>query len=271
MESRVRLAPRALIIAQLLAFCPVWVWFAWRLTSCPNQWWEALPLVSVAVVLYFRRANAAVALTNRDLLLPLALTALYAVVYPRVPELLRAALAFTALTGLLSVVCFRCRFSLGLWVLMLLGLQLHNGLQFYLGYPLRVLCAAVVAPLLCLTGFRVTRQGTCLDWSGELILIDAPCSGVKMLWTGMFLTALLACYYNFNAVRTIVIGACTLVIVLAANILRAASLFYVEAGIFNVPAWSHDAVGMIVFAAAVICIAAIAEIIARRKSCALPS
>lgn len=291
------------VVLQILAFWPVWKWFWWRLTVCPNEIWELLPLGVVPLLLSLRknpyslsrRDNPILAqrfiagcTSNREqkvplvtaesldsqtsldqftsgLCLPAVLTLLYATSYPFLPPLLNAALALTALNATLSAFCLGTRFHLGLWGLMLMSLQILNGLQFYLGFPLRVFVAALVAPLLNISGFPVIREGTCLNWAGEMVLIDAPCSGIKMLWTGLFLSFALACFYNLNWRRTILIALCAMVVVILGNVLRAAALFYVEAKILDMPAWSHTGIGVMVFMIVAVTIALCAEKIGRQS------
>ena len=72
----------------------------------------------------------------------------------------------------------------------LLGLPMASSLQFYLGYPLRVASGAVALVLLRLGGVAVDREGVYLRAGGELVMIDAPCSGMRMLWAGLLLGVL---------------------------------------------------------------------------------
>src|SRR5262245_63265621 len=116
---------------------------------------------------------------------------------------------------------------------------------------MRAVVAAIAAPMLQLNGFAVVAEGACLNWNGDLILIDAPCSGVKMLWTGFYLTFTLACYYKLNAKRTALACIAAFVAIISSNTFRAAALFYVEAGAVNLPLpdWTHEGVGVVIFAA----------------------
>ena len=266
------ISPRVLLALQALALWPVWSWFWWRMTVCPNEIWEGLPLLAVAALVFFRaRMKTTTAGAGCDLRIPALLTLLYAFSFPFVTELPHAVLAFTALTATLSALFFGRSFHLGLWGLMLLSLQLHNGLKFYLGYPLRVFAAAVCAPLLRLSGFSVLREGTCLNWGGQLILIDAPCSGVKMLWAGLFLAFALAAFNNLSWLRSTLVCVCAVAVVVAANILRAAALFFIEADVLDAPAWSHSGIGVLLFALTAMFIVLLTERIQRGAACAASS
>src|ERR1700738_5023470 len=73
-------------------------------------------------------------------------------------------------------------------VITALALPVLPSLQFTLGYPMRIISAALAVPLLRAHGLDVARQGTFLLWRDEMIQFDAPCSGVNMLWAGLLLT-----------------------------------------------------------------------------------
>ena len=172
------------------------------------------------------------------------LTLLYAASYAWVAPIFRAAIAVTAAGCTLSF-CRGRRLQPGIAGLLLIALPVISSLQFVLGYPLRAAVGWLAAPLRNLTGFAVVSEGACLNWGGELIAIDAPCSGVRMLWAALFLTFALADLYRLGWVRTGLASLLALVAVLLGNTLRAASLFYLEAGVIKLPAWSHEGAGVV--------------------------
>jgi exosortase/archaeosortase family protein len=110
------------------------------------------------------------------------------------------------------------------------------------------LLAALAVPLIQLSGFTVTVEGTLLNWGGKLVEIDAPCSGIRLLWTGIFLSSLLAAANRWRPARTFLYGMAAVAAVVSANVMRAAALFYIEAGDLPFPPWAHSAVGLVVFA-----------------------
>src|SRR5262249_661036 len=189
--------------------------------------------------------------------LPAILLICYSLSYHFLSPLPRAVIAITAIAATISAIRFDQRLHLGVWGLLLLALPVVASLQFYLGFPMRAVVAAMAAPMLQLNGFAVVAEGACLNWNGDLILIDAPCSGVKMLWTGFYLTFTLACYYKLNAKRTALACAATFVAIIIGNTFRAAALFYVEARATKIsfPNWTHEGVGVAVFAVTAIAIA----------------
>jgi len=153
--------------------------------------------------------------------------------------------------------------------LLLLALPVVASLQFYLGFPMRAVVAKLAAPMLQINGFAVVAEGASLNWNGDPILIDAPCSGVKMLWTGFYLTCALAWYYKLNAKRTSLACAAALAAIIIGNTFRAAALFYVESGAakLTLPDWTHEGVGVVVFAATAIAIAWLAMTINQTEKC----
>jgi exosortase len=148
--------------------------------------------------------------------------------------------------------------SLSLTGLLLLAVPLVPTLNFYLGYPLRVVVGEAASILLRLNGFAVIREGATLLWNSQQISIDAPCSGVKMLWTGMYLSCTLAALQRLGATRTVMLCAMAFAIVMIANVLRATALFYVESGVVAQARSAHESLGVVafVFAAAVIAVVA---------------
>ncbi|MEO7652946.1 MAG: archaeosortase/exosortase family protein, partial [Bryobacteraceae bacterium] len=129
-----------------------------------------------------------------------------------------------------------------------------SSMQFYASYPLRWLMGEASAALLRTSGLAVTAEGTLLRWGREIVEIDAPCSGVRMLWAGLFLACVLISLRGLGPWRAIVAGCMAVVAVLCANIARSTALFFLETGIVPLPAWSHVAVGILTFTLAAVAI-----------------
>lgn len=132
--------------------------------------------------------------------------------------------------------------------LAVLALPLLASLQFYAGFPLRVLTAEASAWLLR-AGHAVERSGASLLVDGQLIIVDAPCSGVQMVWLGYF-TACVAALWQGRGNRAFftrlpAVGA----LVLAGNIVRNTLLVTAQASGAALPGWAHEMVGLIVLAA----------------------
>lgn len=178
------------------------------------------------------------------------LMAAYIVSYTKLPPLGHALLFVTALTVAVS----KRGFPLAWWALLVLSLPLLASLQFYLGYPLRLATTALCVPLLRLGGLHVVADATALRWAGETVIVDAPCSGIHMLWTGLFLAASLACWQQLNMRGTFRLLRWASFAVFVANILRATALFCIEAKLWPSPAWAHEGVGLALFGVAAVAI-----------------
>ncbi len=141
--------------------------------------------------------------------------------------------------------------SLALTALIVGSMPVLPSLQFTLGYPMRLVSASFTAGLLEMQGFAVARQGTFLLWQGQEIQFDAPCSGVNMLLAGLLLTCLIAAAVQCS-LRNLVAALCACIgIVLIFNVMRAVSLFYLEAVAAEpMESSKHGGVGLISFAMA---------------------
>ncbi len=242
-----------LLLLQLTAFWPVWQWYAKRMAAgnADDQWCLLAAVTAMACLLLERKRTRAQVSPNAWLI-PTALMILYSATFHWLPPMLRAVIAVIAIGFTASQVLLRRSLPPALAGLLLLALPTIPLLQFYLGYPLRVLVGAVTAPLLQLAGLSVIREGTALNWSGQTIAIDAPCSGIKMLWAGLFLAFAVAWLYRLSAVKTAVATLLALVVIVAGNILRASALFYLEVEILSLPSFippnvAHNGVGIVTF------------------------
>src|SRR5262245_54142927 len=243
------------LVALIGAIWPVWEWLAIRAASDTSDAWALVGLATAAGLLWRNRlANRAPAQWGLAALLLL----IYAASYPFALPLVRAVIAMSALATACSTLWFGRRMELWLWGLLLLALPLIPSLNFYAGYPLRLLVGDVTASLLRMNGFAVVRDGATLLWAGHQVAIDAPCSGIKMLWTGAYLTCALAGLQRFSAARTLLLGSLAVVVVVLANVLRATALFYVEGGVVPQAQPAHELIGVVIFALAAISIAAAA-------------
>jgi exosortase/archaeosortase family protein len=100
-----------------------------------------------------------------------------------------------------------------------------------------------------------------------MIWIDAPCSGIKMLWVGLFLTFVVLCLYELPLLKTLLVLPLAGVVILVANVFRAVALFYLEAGVLRLPSWGHEYAGVIAFVLEAAGIIAIVLMMRRRSVC----
>ena len=237
-----------LLSALFVALWPHWIYVARRLVDGSDEPWGILAWLTVVVLLL--RDRALLAQPTRSALVASAMLAIVAAAAQLVlPDLAAAALAMLAL-GLYLVHALR-RPATPLIVLLLLALPIIASLQFYLGFPLRVLVAHASAWMLWVGGLDATAAGASIVVDGTTVLIDAPCAGIGMLWLGSYAAALLSYLQRADARTTLVNGVVAAMLVLLANIVRNTVLFFPEAGLVNWPAWSHEAVGLAAFMAAI--------------------
>ena len=190
------------------------------------------------------------------LVLPTSLTLAYAAaVAVAAPPLLHAMIVSCALLATWCAWRWNARPHPAALGLALLALPALPTAQFVLGFPLRAAAGEIAARLLQLCGLAVVREGVSLRLGERLVAIDAPCSGVNMLWMAVLLALVLAALGGASTGRTALLGATAAVLAVAGNALRAASLFFAESGIVALPAGVraesvHGALGVVAFAIA---------------------
>src|SRR5688500_9268380 len=195
---------RALILAALaVSLWPVWRWMALRLADGTGDMWELLAAATAMAVMVRDRALASPSTGSVGVWIPTAFLLAYAVSYNELSPLPRALLAMAALGTATSALWLGKRIHVGLCGLLLICLPAMASLNFYLGYPLRVAAGTIAEALLQMNGVGAVREGAQLQWSGQVVAIDAPCSGVKMLWTGAYLSLSLAAMMRLSNGRTL--------------------------------------------------------------------
>jgi exosortase len=246
--ERVAARPLWLLLALLAAFWPVWRWYLARLDDGSDEPWAALALAAALFVSWPARE---LRLVPTDALLRVAagFTLLYAAMAPFAPPLVRAVLAMAALACVwTSVAGARARLPVAL-ALSMLSLPVIASLQFYAGFPLRVLTAAGATQMLQLAGLEVVRAGTSMELDGRLVLVDAPCSGVRMAWTACVLCCVLLGQRSRVTWGALFVAlAFALPVVLFANAARAAALFLLETSGSAPSDVLHSLVGILTFA-----------------------
>jgi exosortase len=175
-------------------------------------------------------------------------TLLYALLAPFAPPLLRALAAMAALgCSWISISDARARWPAVL-CLLVLSVPVIASLQYYAGYPLRTVTASGATGLLNLLGIEATRAGTSMMAHGRTVLVDAPCSGVRMLWTASVLCASLAAMRaRVTCAGMAAALACVAPIVLLGNTVRAALLFLLETADTPPANYLHSLVGVVTF------------------------
>jgi exosortase/archaeosortase family protein len=234
--------PALLLAVAALACWPVWGWYVSRLGDTGD---DALGVAALALLLVLSgRRRTDVPAPGPWALLPALLALLaYAASYPFVPRLLSAVLALLALGFGWSLWRHGTPWRPWLVGLGVMGLPMASSLQFYGGYPLRVASGTIALVLLRLGGFPVVRDGVYLRFGGELVMIDAPCSGVRMLWAALLLGCCLAGLLELRPRASLLAAGMATGLALLANGLRTAALFWVDTSGLHLPDLAHEVIG----------------------------
>ncbi len=249
-----RLGPGALIVLQLAALWPLGVWYVRRMGDGSDEPWGIAALIAALGIVFLRRRCLATEPRRGFLIAAGGLTAAAIGAALFVAPLAGAVLGVAALSCTVGAVRGADRLDWPWTALTALALPIVSSLQFYLGYPLRLVAASASAITLSAVGIFVEQNGTALTWAGRSVMVDAPCSGVHMLWAGMFFASVLAALRSMGGARFAALLAWSVLVVVAANALRNTVLFVKEAGIVALPAWAHDGVGVVAFTLAAVVI-----------------
>ncbi len=231
-----------------MALWPTWQWMAQRMLDGSDDPLGLLALAAMGLLLWRERGRLRASPRLVLLALSLLLTTVVTALHSQVPALLAAVFALLAVA--LCLMAFLPRHVAGLPVagLAILSLPLLASLQFYAGYPLRVVTAEASRWLLGLW-FEVQRSGTALSVNGKLVIVDAPCSGVQMVWFGYF-TACAVVLYLRRSNRTLLLRLPAVsVLVLLGNVLRNTVLVASEAAGHSVNSTLHELLGLVMLGA----------------------
>ena len=166
-----------------------------------------------------------------------------------VPALLASLLAALSLACALLAWWPAAQPRLPLAGLVMLALPWIASLQFYLGFPLRVITAQLSAWGLQGAGFDAVRSGASMVVNGQLVIVDAPCSGVQMAWLAYFTACAVAAATGLGDSLFVRRAAWVGAIVLLGNVLRNSVLVALEARPGGLSAAWHEAIGLAVLAA----------------------
>ena len=170
------------------------------------------------------------------------------------PPLLRA------LPALGSVVLWTGMWKLpGISLLLILSLPVVATMQFYLGYPMRIVTAELSSASLNLFGYPVHRVGTQLLFDGSAFGVDAPCSGVRMLWMSSFFGAAVSALFRLGWLASAGLLTSAGAVTLLANSLRATALFFPEAGMIHLPGWGHEGAGVLLYSLGMVLLVTVAR------------
>lgn len=239
------LAGLALLAA---ALWPTAWWMGQRMLDGSDEPLGLLALLALMVLLWHYRGRLCAAPRLGWLAMALAMAVTSTAVLWHVPPLLSSLIGLLALGAGFVAFLPRAVATAPVLGLSLLSLPLLASLQFYAGYPLRVLTAEASRWLLA-TGFSVERTGASLRVDGQLVIVDAPCSGVQMLWLGYFTACVVALYAGRRDAAFLARLPAVSLLVLAGNVLRNSVLVAFEGAGRHLPGWAHEGIGLAVLAA----------------------
>lgn len=244
----VALSAPAWLALHALAMWPHGLWIARRLADGSD---DPLGVAALAVLMFWLwRERAALRPTPRlawlggaALLSAAATAALFGA-----PPLVAALVAALALTAHLVAWLPPQAPRLALAGLALLALPLLASLQFYVGYPLRAFTAEFSAWLLSALGFDAERSGAAMTVNGQLVIVDAPCSGVQMAWLAYFAACALAALTHQRDRTLLRCLPLVSLLVLAGNVLRNCVLVALEARPQGLANAAHETIGIVALA-----------------------
>ena len=176
------------------------------------------------------------------------LTALATLAWGWAPPLAAALLAMLALAAHLVAWVPVGVARMPLVGLAVLALPVLASLQFYLGYPLRVFTAAFSAWLLQAAGLAAERSGAAMTVNGQLVIVDAPCSGIQMAWLAYFAACASAAFVGLHGGRFLRRLPLVGLLALTGNVLRNSLLVALEARPEGLSSAWHEAIGMALLA-----------------------
>ncbi len=228
-----------------VALWPTWWWMGQRMVDGSDDPLGLLALAALGGLLWQHRRHLRAAPRLGFQAAALAGAVLTTALHRQLPDLV------VALIGLLSVAAGFIAFLparvatapvLGLSVL---SLPLLASLQFYAGFPLRVITAEASRWFLSIA-HTVERTGSSLLVDGQLIIVDAPCSGVQMAWLGYF-TACAAAMATQRSNRVFLLRLPVVgVLVLLGNVVRNTVLVAAQSSGIHLSNMAHQAVGLAV-------------------------
>jgi len=258
----------------LLAFWPVLHWYVLRTLDRSDEPWGLLALLTAAVFFWIEhrgrngkdRSSAQPAVgspgepTRFSILNGVGFVSLfvYMVTFSIAPSLVQSIMLVVTAWCLMGSRLPSPSKS-GLFGLLILGLPLIPSISFFGNYPLRLLVSSGTCGMLRCLGVPLMQDGVMLSMAGHQFAIDAPCSGVNMLWAEGYVAMVLACVFRLNLKGTLLLATSGFFLVMVGNIFRAASLVMFDllgAAAYlpqeNIDADMHVGIGLLTFTLATV-------------------
>ncbi|ABM35353.1 hypothetical protein Pnap_0027 [Polaromonas naphthalenivorans CJ2] len=219
------------------ALWPTWLWMGRRMLDRSDDPLGLLALAALGLLVACHRLRLRSSPRLAWFALALAGAVAATAAQGLLPALAVALLALLALAAGLAAFLPAGVASAPVVGLSVLALPLLASLQFYAGFPLRLITAEASRWLL-LASHEVERSGASLRVDGHLVIVDAPCSGVQMAWLGYFTACAVTLYLGRGnrafLTRLPAVG----VLVLAGNIVRNTLLVAAEASGNHLSGWA---------------------------------
>lgn len=234
------------ISLQLAALWPAVHWYLSRTRHASDSRVELVALIAAGALLVLRARRVS---ATPDLRVPALWTVIAGVAWVALPPLFATWIAIAAVIATASRLWLNRSFDPHVFGLASLSLPVLPLFQYHLSYPLRAVVAEASAILLRFAGVATAREGACLSFGDRLIWVDAPCSGLRMMWSAVFLALGLTALFECRGRRTAMWVTLAIGLVVGANILRTSALFFIESGQVAAPGWFHEGVGVVLYAA----------------------
>ena len=244
------------LAAQMFSLWPTWIWMSKRALDGSDDPLGILALASLALIIWQIRLQLRPQPALAWLILGLILTVAATLASGKLPPLLTGLIAMAAMAATLLAFIPSNLAKLPIFGLAILALPLLSSLQFYAGYPLRVITAEISSWLLSIA-YHVQREGSTLIVNNRQIIVDAPCSGVQMAWLGYFTACTVALWTRLHNARFILRLPLAGLIILLGNIIRNSILVALQAGETPLPHWLHEGIGLTVLTLVCLSIAAL--------------
>jgi len=238
----------------VLCFLPTYLWYVRRIGTGGESGLSVLILPCMLWLASQVKARS----TPRELITIIGICA-YALTWTLyLPALIKAVIAITVL-----LYHFGHLQNLSITSLSYLTLPWLDSMQFFLGYPLRRVVAEVSALGLQSVGLEVLVSGTGLAYQHQQVFVDPPCSGVRMLWVGIVLCAILIVIFRLTWQRSLFLYGFALFLLIVANSVRGMTLFFPEAGLVHWPSWTHEGVGLLIYTLCVFALITLSQQLSR--------
>ena len=252
------LPPLAWLALQAAALWPHWRWAAARVADGSDDPLGLAALAALALVVFRLEPQLRASPKPAWLIAAMGATVAATLASYHLPPLIGALLAALALAAGLRSFMPSGQAGLPMAGLAVLALPVVSSLQFYAGYPLRVVTAQLSTWLLQVVGMAAERSGSAMTVQGRLIVVDAPCSGVPMVWMAYFCACAVAAFSGLRDRQLLARLPWVGVLVLAGNVLRNSVLVALEAQREQVPEAVHQGVGLVVLVT--VCAAVVAVV-----------